>query len=181
MGEESTQLDLSNELDRLSAMQGEDDDGEGPRLQIGTTRLDPEEIDGHQLIGVAVESDDPDIRGSRWHQPLHDLHRSGVTFEIDGEPVEPDRLFEAIGGPDLPTGYVLDRTTGAVSTIDGRTDETLQLRVIDAPPQADHSTGSTVEHTTDTLQTASRPGFDDNARYGVYDPVGRPLDPTEIE
>lgn len=181
MGEESTQLDLSNELDRLSAMNEEADDGEGVRVQIGTTRLDPDGIEGHQLVGVAVDSDDASLRGSRWEHPLHDCHREGVTFEIDGEAVGASEAFDAVGGPDLSVGYVLDRATGVVSAIDGRSDDTLELRVIDAPAEAESTANTTHERPIDRLRDASRPGFDDGARFRTFGPLGRPLDPATVE
>lgn len=121
MGEESTQLDLSSELDRLQAMKGDGETGD-VRVQIGETVIDPDRVDEHQLVGTTVESDDSSLRGTRWHHPLHDLHRSGVTVERDGQETDLASALDALGGPDLETGYVVDRATGEAAAIVGRVD-----------------------------------------------------------
>lgn len=181
MGEESTQLDLSSELDRLAAMKETNEDGGGPRVRIGETVIEPERIEDHRLVGLTVETDDPDLRGTRWHQPLQDLRRDGVTFELDGEPVDAEQVFTAVGGADLSAGYVLDRATFVVFAITGRTDDTVELRVIDAPPEADATTDDEHEVAVERLASASRPGFADGQRYAAFDALGGALDPAEID
>lgn len=207
MGEESTQLDLSSELDRLQAMKGDGETGD-VRVQIGETVIDPDRVDDHQLVGTTVESDDSSLRGTRWHHPLHDLHRAGVTVERDGQETDLASALDALGGPDLETGYVVDRATGESAAIVGRVDtdsvdgdaettdedtemadedaatadenQSLRLRVVDAPPAAPHEVGTERTVTLAALRTASRPGFDDGDRYRTFDPLGRPLAPATV-
>ena len=156
-------MDLSAELDRLSAMRGDDgDDGDaGVRIEILDAVVEPDGVDGHRMVGltVAADGDAASLRGSRWRHPLHHLHRGDVRPTVDGTPVGVVEALDAVGGADLDDGYVLDRATYVVWAVDAAVDETQTVEV-------------------SRLETASRPGFDDAARYRAFDSVGRRLDPS---
>lgn len=180
MGEESTQLDLSSELDRLQAMKGDGEADGDVRVLVGSTVIDPDRVDAHCLVGTTVESDDASLRGTRWRHPLHDCHRPGVTFERDGRETDLPAVVEALGGPDLDTGYVLDRATGDYAAIRGRDGDEVSLSVIDAPPASPRTADESVVLSLSVLRTASRPGFTAGDRYRTFDTLGRSLDPTTI-
>ena len=190
MGDESTQLDLSAELDRLSAMRDGDGDGDGetdagPRIEICGAVVDPETVTNHRMVGMTVDADVAELRGARWRHPLHRLRDDEATLSIDGEPASVGDVVDAVGGPDLTDGYVLDRATYAVWAIDAGgvgvadRDGAVGLRALEVPSVVDAGTGDTRAVTTTALRAASRPGFDDGARYRLFGPVGEPLDPTE--
>ena len=183
MGDGSTQMDLSAELDRLSAMRGDDgDDGDaGVRIEILDAVVEPDGVDGHRMVGltVAADGDAASLRGSRWRHPLHHLHREDVRPTVDGTPVGVVEALDAVGGADLDDGYVLDRATYVVWAVDGtRGGNAVRLRAIEAPPAADAAVDETQTVEVSRLETASRPGFDDAARYRAFDSVGRRLDPS---
>ncbi|MFB6256802.1 MAG: hypothetical protein ABEH58_08800 [Haloplanus sp.] len=183
MGNESTQMDLSAELDRLSAMRGDDGEDAGVRIEILDAVVEPDGVDGHRMVGltVAADGDAASLRGSRWRHPLHHLHREDVRPTVDGTPVGVVRALDAVGGADLDGGYVLDRATYVIWAVDGaHGGSAVRLRAIDAPPAADTTVDETRTVEVSTLETASRPGFDDADRYRTFDPVGRPLDPPAL-
>jgi hypothetical protein len=183
MGDDSTQMDLSAELDRLSAMRGGGDDDAGVRIEILDAVVEPDGVDGHRLVGltVAADGDAAALRGSRWRHPLHHLHRGDVRATVDGTPVDVVEALDAVGGADLDHGYVLDRATYVVWAVDGaRGGTAVRLRAIDAPDAADAAVDGTRTVEVATLETASRPGFDDAARYRTFDSVGRRVDPSAL-
>jgi len=183
MGDESIQMDLSAELDRLSAMRDGEDDGAGVRIEILDAVVEPDGVDGHRLVGltVAADGDAAALRGSRWRHPLHHLHRDDVRPTIDGTPASVAEALDAVGGADLDGGYVLDRATHVVWAVDGaRGGNAVGLQAIEAPTAADVAVAETRTVEVATLEAASRPGFDDAARYRTFDSLGRPLDPSAL-
>lgn len=167
MGEETTQLDLSAELDRLSAMSEGDDDA-GLRLTVHGARFRPDAVAGHELH--ARRTDGPaDLQGRRVGFALHALHDEGVHADRDGERVSVETLLDAAGGPDLD-GYVLDRETGAVLAVDDPGDPVV-LRVADSSPVGEAREERRVA--TDVLSNATVAGWADRERYRCYDAYGR--------
>ncbi len=170
MAEETTQLDLTDELDRLSAMRGEDD-GEGYRVAVHDAVIDPDGVEGRRLTGTTVEGP-ADLRGRKWAYPLDALHRSHVTARRDGEPVDVPTLVDALGGPDVDR-YVLDRERYLVGAVEDDGDP-LVLRVIEAPASTERAVGDRVEVAPAALSTATVRGYADRPRYRVFDRYGRP-------
>ncbi len=169
MAEETTQLDLTDELDRLSAMRGEDD-GEGYRVEVHDAVLDPDGVEGRRLTGTTVDGP-ADLRGREWAYPLDALHRPHVTARRDGEPVEVATLVDALGGPDLDR-YVLDRERYLVGAVVDA-DDPVVLRVVEAPAPASQSTGDRVEVSAAALSEATVQGYADRSRYRTFDRYGR--------
>jgi hypothetical protein len=140
-------------------------------------------VEGHRLVGVTVaaDGDAASLRGSWWRHPLHHLHREDVRATIDGEPVRVAEALDAVGGADLDDGYVVDRATGVVWAVEGaRGGTAVRLRAIDAPATADATMDEARTVEVAALETASRPGFDDAARYRTFDPIGRRADPSAL-
>jgi|APHM01.1.fsa_nt_gi hypothetical protein len=170
MAEETTQLDLTNELDRLSAMRGEDD-GEGVRVEVHDAVIDPDGVEGRRLTGTTVEGPS-DLRGCEWAHPLDALHRPHVTPLRDGNPVDIATLVDAVGGPDLDR-YVLDRERYVVAAVENAADP-LTLRVVEAPARTTRSAGDRIEVTAAALSEATVRGYADRPRYRVFDGYGHP-------
>jgi hypothetical protein len=180
MGEETTQLDLTNELDRLEAMreEGTADDGEDAlRLAVHDAVLDPDGVEGRRLTGMTVEGPS-DLRGRRWAQPLDALHRSHVTARRGETVLDVAELVDAVGGPALDAPYVLDRETYAVGTVETVTETAVTLELIEAPGP-DAAEGDGVELSRSAVTTATVAGYADRPRYRVFDPYGRPTDLPE--
>lgn len=168
VGDETTQLDLGAELDRLSAMRGDGD--EGLRLSVHGSTIRPETVAGHECRGVCDEGP-ADLRGREVGVALHALHREGVRAARGDDPVSIPGLLDAVGGPALPDGYVLDRETGAVlAVVDGG--DPLSLVVADSSPAGEPGAGRRLASAD--LTTATVAGFADRARYRRYDAYGRP-------
>jgi hypothetical protein len=168
MGEESTQLNLGAELDRLSAMQGNDDTD--LRLALDGAAFRPEAVDGHELRALCDDGPAA-LRGRRVGLALHACHPD-ARAEVDGSETTVERLVDAVGGPDLD-GYVYDRATGAVLAVrdDG---DPLGLVVADSSPAGEAGAERRVAATD--LGDATVPGYDDRARYRRYDAYGRRVD-----
>jgi hypothetical protein len=169
VSDETTQLDLSAELDRLSAMQ--DDDGDDPALALVVhgARFRPESVDGHEVRALC--DDGPaDLRGRRVGLALHALHRESAHAERDGERVAVETLVDAVGGPALADGYVVDRETGEVLAVaDGG--DGVSLVVAGSSPVG--AAGDERRVAADRLRTATVAGDRDRPRYRVYDAYGR--------
>jgi hypothetical protein len=165
--DETTQLDLSAELDRLSAMQDDGgDDDPTLALVVHGARFRPDGVAGHEVRALC--DDGPaDLRGRRVGLALHALHREGVHAERDGERVPVETVVDAVGGPDLADGYVVDRETGAVLAA---TDE--GLVVAESSPVGEAGDARRVD--ADALADATVTGFRDRPRYRRYDAYGRP-------
>jgi len=170
MGEETTQLDLSAELDRLSAMSETAGDDPDRSLVLHGARFDPESVVGHELRALCTDGP-ADLRGRRVGLALHALHEEGVHAERDGERVPVETLLDAVGGPALADGYALDRETGAVlAVVDPG--ETVVLRVAASSPVGETDAERRVD--ADALANATVTGFRDRERYRRYDAYGRP-------
>lgn len=169
MSEETTQLDLSAELDRLSAMNdgdgdADDADDDTSVLVAHGARFRPESVAGHELRALC--DDGPaDLRGQRVGLALHALHRDGVYAERGGERVAIPTLVEAVGGPELGQGYVLDRETGAVLAVDDDL-----LVVADSSPAGEPGAERRVDDRA--LADATVTGYRSRARYRRYDAYG---------
>ncbi len=161
-------MDLSAELDRLSAMR---DDGDDPRLSLVVhgARLRPETVAGHELRALCDEGP-ADLRGRRVGVALHALGREGVRAERAGERISVTELVDAVGGPDLPGGYVVDRETGAVSTV-ATSGDPVELVVAASSPAGERGAERRVDR--ETLATATVAGYRDRPRYRRYDAYGR--------
>jgi hypothetical protein len=171
MGEESTQLDLGAELDRLAAMT--DDDGDDPdlRLSLDGARFRPEAVEGHELRALC--DDGPaGLRGRRVGLALHACHPD-ARAEADGAETTVERLVDAVGGPGLPGGYVRDRATGVVLAV-RETGDPLGLVVADSSPAGEAGTERRLSAAD--LAGATVPGYRDRARYRRYDAYGRRAD-----
>jgi hypothetical protein len=168
MGEETTQLDLSAELDRLAAMSGGDD--ASIALVVHEARVRPDAVEGHELRARCTDGPAA-LRGRRVGLALHALHGAGVHAERDGERVSVATLLDAVGGPELTDGYVLDRETGAVLAVVDPGDP-LSLVVAESSPAGE--AGDEQHVTADVLSTATVTGWRDRERYRRYDPYGRP-------
>lgn len=169
MTEKTTQLDLGSELDRLSAMRGEDD-GEGYRVAVHDAVLDPDGVEDRRLTGTCVEGP-ADLRGRDWAHPLDALHRPHVTPRRDGEVVDVATVVDAVGGPDLDR-YVLDREQYVVGAVEDAGDP-VTLRVVEAPAPAAGSVGDRLTVTAAALSGATVQGYADRRRYRVFDQYGR--------
>jgi hypothetical protein len=170
MGEETTQLDLSAELDRLSAMTDDDDDGPDHALVVHGARFRPEAVAGHELRALCTDGPS-DLRGRRVGLALHALHGEAVHAERDGERVPVAALVDAVGGPALADGYLRDRETGAVLAVVDPGDPLL-LRVAPSSPVGDPGDDRRVGD--EARATATVAGFPDRERYRRYDAYGRP-------
>jgi hypothetical protein len=170
MSEETTQLDLSAELDRLSAMSETTGDDPDRSLVLHGARFDPESVVGHELRALCTDGA-AELRGRRVGLALHALHEKDVHAERDGERVPIEALLDAVGGPALADGYTIDRETGAVLTVVDP-GETVVLRVAASSPAGETGTEQRVD--TDTLANATVAGFRDRERYRRYDAYGRP-------
>lgn len=178
MGEETTQLDLTSELDRLEAMregdESEDDDEADLRLAVHDAVLDPDGVEGRRLTGMTVDGP-ADLRGRRWAYPLDALHRDHVTARRGDEEIGVSDLVDTVGGPDLDGTYVLDRETYVVAAVE-RVDDDVSLGVIEAPDQSEHAEGDHLERTRAAIETATVAGYADRPRYRVFDRYGRATD-----
>ncbi len=170
MGEQRTQLDLTDELDRLSAMRGEDD-GDGYRVAVHDAVFDPDGVEGRRLTGTTVEGP-ADLRGREWAYPLDALHRSHVTPRRDGDPVAVSTLVDAVGGPAVDR-YVLDRERYLVGAV-ADADDPVTLRVIEAPAPTTRSTGDRLTVSAASVADATVRGYATRQRYRVFDRYGRP-------
>lgn len=177
MSEETTQVDLSAELDRLSAMRGdedgeddEDDDSPALRLSVHDARFRPETVRGHELRALCDEGP-ADLRGQRVGVALHALRREGVRATRAGERIRAVDLVDAVGGPDLSGGYVVDRQTGTVLAVDA-TGDPVELVVAGSGPVGEQGTERRLD--PETLATATVAGYRDRERYRRYDAYGRP-------
>jgi hypothetical protein len=167
MGEETTQLDLSAELDRLSAMNDEDAADETTlSLVVHEARFRPESVVGHELRALCTDGP-ADLRGRRVGLALHALHGEGVHAERDGERLSIPALLDAVGGPDL-AGYVVDRETGEVLAVEAT--DPLALVVAASSPVGEAG----AERRVDALADATVAGFRDRERFRRYDTYGRP-------
>jgi hypothetical protein len=169
MGDETTQLDLSAELDRLSAMTDGDADDADLTLVVHEARFRPEAATGHELRALCTDGP-ADLRGRRVGIALHALHDEGVHANRDGERVGVETLVDAVGGPALD-GYLHDRETGAVLAVSDPGDPLL-VRVADSSPVG--AAGEERRVTARELSTATVAGWRDRPRYCRYDAYGRP-------
>jgi len=169
MGEETTQLDLSDELDRLEALRGGDDAGGELRVAVHDAVLDPDGVEGRRLVATAVDGP-TDVRGRTWEHPLDALHRPHVSVTRGEERLSVTELVDAVGGPALDGPYVLDRETYVVSAVAER--DPLALRVIEAPA-SEQSAGDRTERRRAAVETATVAGYGDRPRFRVFDRYGR--------
>lgn len=176
-GDETTQLDLSAELDRLSAMTG-DGDGDGDtdpddpalRLSLHEATLQPEGVTGHELRALCTDGP-ADLRGRRVGVALHALHGDATRYERGADAVSAETLVDAVGGPALDDGYVVDREAGTVLAVASAGDP-LVLAVADSSPVGEAGTERRVA--ASAVATATVAGYRDRARYRRYDAYGRP-------
>ncbi len=173
MGEETTQLDLTDELDRLEAIRGEADADDDLRLVVHDAVVDPDGVTGRRLAGTTVEGP-ASLRGRRWEHPLDALHRDHVTAHRGEAELSVAELVDAVGGPDLSGPYVLDRESYVVGVVTGADRDPVELRVVEAPAASDRSVDETVELGGTALETATVAGYADRRRYRVFDAYGRP-------
>ncbi|MEF8819556.1 MAG: hypothetical protein V5A31_10045 [Haloferacaceae archaeon] len=169
MGEETTQLDLSAELDRLSAMSGDDADDADLVLVVHGARFRPESVVGHELRALCTDGP-ATLRGQRVGVALHALGRDGVYAERDGARVGRAALVDAVGGPELD-GYVRDRQTGAVLAVVDPGDPA-GLRVASSSPAGE--AGDERRLAAAALADETVAGWADRDRYRRYDAYGRP-------
>lgn len=177
MGEETTQMDLTDELDRLAAMRGESDDGP-LRIEVHDAVLDPDDVTGRRIAATAVEGP-ADLRGRRWEHPLDALHAPHVTASRENEQITVRELVDAVGGPDLDGAYVLDRETYVVGAVEAVA-SSVRLRVIEAPERSGHAVGDGVELARSTVEDATVAGYRDRSRYAAFDRYGRETSIEEI-
>ncbi|PSQ39197.1 hypothetical protein BRD13_04010 [Halobacteriales archaeon SW_5_70_135] len=170
MSEETTQLDLSDELDRLEALRGGDDAGGELRVAVHDAVLDPDGVEGRRPVATAVDGP-ADVRGRDWKHPLDALHRPHVSVTRGEERLSVTELVDAVGGPALDGPYVLDRETYVVSAVAGR--DPLALRVIEAPATSEQSAGDRIGRQA-AVETATVAGYGDRPRFRVFDRYGRP-------
>lgn len=179
MGEETTQLDLTSELDRLEAMRDGDDDADDDlRLWVHDAALDPDGVEGRRLTGMVVEGP-ADLRGREWAHPLDALHREHVTARRGEEAIGVGDLVDAVGGPALEGAYVLDRETYVVGAVADAGDETVRLRVLEAPGESEASEGEDLALARSAVEGATVAGYADRRRYRVFDRYGRPSELPE--
>lgn len=171
MGEETTQLDLTDELDRLQAMRGEGGDGD-LRVEVHDAVLDPDGVEGRRLAATTVDGP-ADLRGRRWEHPLDALHRPHVTARRGETVVDVAELVDAVGGPDLAAPYVLDRQRRVVGVVTAD-DDPVRLRVVEAPAPATAAEGERIELSRTALAEATVRGYAERPRYRTFDRYGRP-------
>ncbi|MFB6168216.1 MAG: hypothetical protein ABEJ43_05145 [Haloferacaceae archaeon] len=171
MSDETTQLDLSAELDRLSAMTGDDAADDSDLVLVAyDARLHPDGVAGHELRALCAEGP-ADLRGQRLGLALHALYDEGVHAERGGERVPIPDLLDAVGGPDLD-GYVHDRETGEILAVVDPGDP-LTLAVAGSSPVGD--AGDERRLGAAELSAATVAGFRSRDRYRRYDAYGRPV------
>jgi len=170
MGEETTQLDLTDELDRLAVLRGEDDADGRLRVEVHDAVLDPDGVEGRRLVATAVEGSAA-LRGRTWEHPLDALHRPDVTVTRGDERLSVPDVVDAVGGPALEGPYVLDRETYVVAVVEGR--DPLSMQVIEAPAASERSTDERIDRPRTAIESATVTGYADRPRFRVFDRYGR--------
>jgi len=174
MSEETTQLELGDELDRLSAMRGDGaDDPAGPAFERAGVTVRVDAVAAGRAEGVAVAGP-ADARGRSWALPLERLHDEATATTVDGDPADPATLVDAAGGPAPAAGYLRDRAEGDVlAPADGGRSAWSVASAADRSPR---TPGETVELAPVAVRSATVPGYRDRPRYRAFDGYGRPVD-----